>query len=92
MPSCIRPKRSPGVKQRMRLPQGQVTSTYSLPSLKAKRVPSSGFFTACSLRTRASRFGITRPVWPRTTCCLPVGRWNWLRPTFIHMLPTPVIR
>ena len=51
-----------GAKQRMRLPHGQVTSTNSLCSLKENRVPSSGFFTAASRRTRASRFGITRPV------------------------------
>ena len=32
------------------------------------------------------------PVLPRSTCGLPVGRWNWLRPTFIHMLSSITIR
>ena len=88
----MRPKRSPGSKQRTLLPHGQVASTKPLCSLKEKRVPSSGFFTAASRRSSASRLGITSPVCPRRTSALPPGRWNWLRPTLIHMLVTPVIR
>ena len=52
----------------------------------------SGFFMFSSRFTSSSRSGITSAVRPRSFCALPVGRWNWLRPTLTHMLSTLVIR
>ena len=40
-------------------------------------------FTVASRLSRSSRPSMTIPVLPRSTCGLPVGRWNWLRPTLI---------
>jgi hypothetical protein len=41
--------------------------------LESEPGPSSGFFTAASRRTSASRLGTTSPVWPRRTCAWPVA-------------------
>ena len=55
-------------------------------------VPSSTFFTLLSRFNSAARSGITRPVLPRSTSGLPIGRWNWLMPQLTHILPAPVLR
>jgi hypothetical protein len=70
----------------MRSPQGEQVSTKELPSRYSNFEPSSSFFTPVRRCIRLSRSGTTMPVVPRRFCGLPVGKWNWLRPTLIHML------
>ena len=88
----IRPKRAWGSKQRRRLPHGEMTSTNRSCSAKVNSVPSR------SPLHRGQAIEERGPVRDYQTHMAaehlrrPLGRWNWLRPTLIHMLSTPVIR
>ena len=74
MASMTLPNFRSGAWQRMRLPQGQVTSTLLRPALKPNLVLFRCGLTLFKRATSDLRSGITSPVQPRSFCALPVGR------------------